>query len=133
MKGKILNGLLILTSLVGYLEWGAGNSTFLFKAEYEVLRKLFSDPLSAVHPFTLIPLLGQVLLLVTLFQKRPSPVLTLLGITGLFLLLGLICFIGMISLNAKIFGSTLPFIAISAVTIFTLWKTRKTRENLAVE
>lgn len=57
----------------------------------------------------------------------------MLGIVCLFLLIGLICFIGIISLNAKIFGSTLPFIAISAVTIFTLWKTHKMREDHAVE
>lgn len=32
MKRKILNGLAVLTSLVGYLEWGGGNSSFLFQA-----------------------------------------------------------------------------------------------------
>lgn len=109
MKSKILNGLLILTSLVGYLEWGAGNSSFLFQAEYEVLRKLFTDPLSAVHPFTLIPLLGQVLLLATMFQKKPSRWLTIIGIVCLSLLLLLMFLIGLISFNFKILLSTVPF------------------------
>ncbi|MCC7307834.1 MAG: hypothetical protein IT173_09715 [Acidobacteria bacterium] len=110
MKSKILNGLLILTSLVGYLEWGAGNSSFLFQAEYEVLRKLFTDPMSAVHPFTLIPLLGQVMLLATIFQKKPSRWLTIIGIVCLSLLLLLMFLIGLISFNFKILLSTVPFI-----------------------
>lgn len=110
MKQKFLNGLVIITSLFGYLEWGAGNSTFLFQAEWEVLRKLFSDPISAAHPFTLMPLMGQVLLLITLFQKEPSRLLTYIGIAGLSLLLLLMAFIGVISFNYKIFLSTIPFI-----------------------
>lgn len=117
MKQKILNGLTVLTSLFGYLEWGAGNSTFLFRAEWEVLRKLFSDPVSAAHPFTLLPLLGQVLLLVTLIQKEPSRWLTYIGIAGLGLLLLLMAFIGVISLNYKIFLSTIPFIATAILAI----------------
>lgn len=133
MKQRLLNLGIVLTSLIGYLEWGNGNASFLFEAEAEVLKKAFSDPLAALHPFTVIPLIGQAVLIFTLFQKRPSGVLTMLGIVCLFLLIGLICFIGIISLNAKIFGSTLPFIAISAVTIFTLWKTHKMREDHAVE
>lgn len=117
MKQKILNGLTVLTSLFGYLEWGEGNSTFLFRAEWEVLRKLFSDPVSAAHPFTLLPLLGQVLLLVTLFQREPSRWLTYIGIAGLGLLLLLMAFIGVISLNYKIFLSTIPFIATAILAI----------------
>lgn len=117
MKSKILNGLLILTSLGGYLEWGAGNSSFLFQAEYEVLRKLFTDPLSAVHPFTLIPLLGQVLLLATIFQKKPSRWLTITGIVCLSLLLLLMFLIGIISFNFKILLSTVPFIITAILAI----------------
>ncbi len=117
MKSKIINGLLILTSLVGYLEWGAGNSAFLFQAEYEVLRKLFTDPLSAVHPFTLIPLLGQVMLLATMFQKKPSRWLTIIGIVCLSLLLLLMFLIGIISFNFKILLSTVPFIITAILSI----------------
>ena len=117
MTQKILNALVVVTSLFGYLEWGEGNSTFLFRAEWEVLRKLFSDPVSAAHPFTLLPLLGQVLLLVTLFQREPSRWLTYIGIAGLGLLLLLMAFIGVISLNYKIFLSTIPFIATAILAI----------------
>ena len=80
MKSKILNLTLILTSLIGYLEWGQDMSMFLFQGELDVISKLFTDPLSVLHPFTLLPLLGQILLLITLFQKNPSKVLTYVGI-----------------------------------------------------
>ncbi len=122
MKKKILNGLAVLTSLFGYLEWGGGNGAFLFQAEWEVLRKLFSDPVSAAHPFTLLPLLGQVLLLVTLFQKGPSRWLTYIGIAGLSVLLLLMAFIGVIGLNYKIFLSTIPFVV---TAIFAIMEARK--------
>ncbi len=117
MKKKILNGLALLTSLFGYLEWGGGNGAFLFQAELEVLRKLFSDPVSAAHPFTLLPLLGQVLLLVTLLQKEPSKWLTIIGIASIGILLLLMAFIGVISFNLKILLSTIPFIATAILAI----------------
>ena len=112
MKAKFLNLLLIISSLFGYLEWGAGNKTFLFEGEYEVLSKLFTDPKSVVHPFTLLPLLGQILLL-----KNPSKTMTYVGIACLGVLLGLMFFIGIMALNFKILISTLPFLLISFYTI----------------
>lgn len=109
MKGKIINVLLIITSLLGYLEWGKGNSTFLFRAEYEVLAKLFKTPGSASHPFTLIPLLGQALLVITLFRQKPGKALSYTGMACIGLLLGFMFVISLISLNIKIPVSTLPF------------------------
>ncbi len=117
MKRKILNGLAVLTSLVGYLEWGGGNSSFLFQAEWEVLGKFVSDPVAAAHPFTLLPLLGQVLLLITLFQREPSRWLTYIGIACLSLLLVFMFLIGLLSLNFKILLSTIPFIVAAVLAI----------------
>lgn len=121
-KKKILNLLVVLTSLLGYLEWGPGNSAFLFQAEWEVLRRLFSEPLAVIHPFTLLPLLGQVLLFVTLFQQEASRPLTFIGIACLGVLLLLMVFIGAISLNYKIFLSTIPFIV---TAVFAIREARK--------
>ncbi len=122
MKSKILNACLVLTSLFGYLEWGADNRSFLFQAEWEVLRRLASEPLSVIHPFTLIPLLGQVLLLITIFQKEPSRWLTYIGIGSLSLLLLLMAFIGAISLNFKILLSTVPFFITAVLAIMAARK-----------
>ena len=121
-RRKILNGLAILSSLFGYLEWGGGNDAFLFQAEMEVLGKLVSDPVSAAHPITLLPLLGQVLLIVTLFQKEPSRLLTYLEIACLALLLVFMFLIGLLSLNLNIFLSTIPFLV---VAILAIMETRK--------
>ena len=122
VNGKILNVLLIITSLFGYLEWGKENSSFLFQAEGEILLKLFTDPVSAAHPFTLIPLFGQIILLITLFQKKPGKLLTLLGIAAIGILLVFMFAIGLMSLNVKILLSTLPFLIISVITILNFRK-----------
>lgn len=110
MKRKDLNLLLMITSLFGYLEWGTENKMFLFQGEWEVLVKLFQDPVAAAHPFTLMPLFGQILLLITLFQREPGKILTFIGLACLSLLLLFMFLIGILSLNFKILLSTIPFI-----------------------
>ena len=122
MKPKILNALLIVTSLLGYLEWSGDSYTFLFQAEAEILYKLFTNPSSVVHPFILLPLIGQILLLITLFQKSPSKILTYVSIAGLGLLLGFMFIIGLISLNYKIIISTISFLVVAVLTIINLRK-----------
>lgn len=117
MKHKLLNLGLVLTSLVGFLEWGEGNSTFLFEAEIDILLKLFTDPSSALHPFVVLPLFGQLLLILTLFQKQPGRTLTYLGIASIALLLVFMFAIGVMTMNLKIMFSTLPFIVTAILTI----------------
>lgn len=117
MNDRALNLSLLLVSLFGYLEWGKDNSSFLFEAEYEVVRLLLTDPVKAAHPFSLLPLLGQMLLLITLFQKKPGRGLTLTGIACIGLLLLFMFFIGIAGPNFKILASTLPFLILSGVAI----------------
>ncbi len=112
MKLKILNILLIITSLIGYLEWGGDNHIFLFQGESEIVYKLFTSPGSVIHPFILLPLIGQILLLITLFQKSPNRKITYISIAGLGLLLGFMFIIGLISFNVKILLSTIPFLIV---------------------
>ncbi|MBK8405076.1 MAG: hypothetical protein IPL25_13630 [Saprospiraceae bacterium] len=118
MKSKILNLLLIVTSLFGYLEWGGNNSILLFQAEADIISKLFTDPTSVIHPFILLPLVGQILLLVSVFQNKPSHLLTYIGIACLALLLGFMFVIGILGLNYKIIFSTLPFLVVAVTAIF---------------
>ncbi len=117
MKRKILNFLLIITSLFGYLEWGGNRHAFLFQAEAEVLSKIFTAPLSVLHPFTILPLTGQVILMVTLFQKTPGKTLTYTGIVSVGILLTLVFVIGLMSLNYKMIASAIPFIVVSVLSI----------------
>lgn len=113
MKSKILNFFLIFTSLLGYLEWGKNTYTFLFQAEFEILIKIFKDTKSVLHPFTILPLIGQLILIITLFQKTPSKILTYIGIVSLSVLLLFMFLIGLMSMNYKIIFSTIPFIVTS--------------------
>lgn len=127
MKAKLLNFLLFITSLIGYLEWGKDSSMFLFQAEAEVLRKLFTEPSSAVHPFTLIPLLGQVLLVTTLLQKQVNKIFTFISIFSIGILLLFMFFIGSLTLNYKILLSTIPFLAMAVYTIFYWRRMRRVK------
>jgi len=117
MKSKFLNLLVVLTSLFGYLEWGGNNHAFLFGAEAGILLKLFTSPASVSHPFVMLPLAGQLMLLISLFQKSPGKILTYSGIGCLAVLLLFMFAIGLLSLNMKVIFSTVPFIAVSIFTI----------------
>ena len=122
MKTKILAILLILTSLVGYLEWGGNNHLFLFQAEKDIILKLINDTASVMHPFVLLPLIGQIILALTLFIQKPSKYLTYIGMSCLGVLLMFMFMIGIISLNFKILLSSIPFLA---VAVYTVIYTRK--------
>jgi len=117
MKSKFYNVLLIATSLIGYLQWGGNHHLFLFQAEGEIVSKLFTDPASVLHPLTLLPMIGQLILVVTLFQKVPGRVLTYIGIGCLAILLGLMFVIGVMDLNYKILFSTLPFMVVAVLAV----------------
>ncbi len=117
MKKKLLNLGLILASLIGYTEWGTGNSTFLFTAEADVLIKMFTNASSVIHPFTVIPILGQLILLFTLFQREPGKLPTYIGLSALSLLIVFIFLIGIMSMNFKVLLSTAPFIALGIYTV----------------
>lgn len=110
MKLKLYIVLIIITSLLVYLEWGYHNNSFLFQAEKEVVINLITKPLDVIHPLTVLPLLGQIFLIITLFQKHPNRYLILTGIICLSILILFILIIGLIALKGKIVLSTLPFI-----------------------
>ncbi|MFN3794908.1 MAG: hypothetical protein ACK4RX_09615 [Chitinophagaceae bacterium] len=119
MRQKLLNLCVVLTSLFGYLQWGGGNSMFLLQAEREVFIKLFTNPAEALHPLTILPMLGQLILLITIFQKKPSVILTWIGIGALSSLLGLMLVIGLMGIHTKIIASVLPFFIVAIFTIRT--------------
>ncbi len=117
MKAKILNSFLLVTSLLGYLEWGGNNHLFLFQAEADILTKLITEPKSVLHPFVLLPIIGQVLLLISLFHKTPHKALTYIGIGCLGVLIAFMFIVGIMSLNYKIIISTIPFLVCAIYTI----------------
>jgi hypothetical protein len=117
VHAKTLNTLLLLASLIGYLEWSGNNHLFIFEAEREIILKLFTDTNSVIHPLIIIPMGGQILLVLTLFQKKANKIMTYLSIAMLGCLLYLMLFIGIFSFNYKIIISTLPFLFISIAIV----------------
>lgn len=109
---RILNLLLLLSFLIGYLEWGPKQHAFIFSAEYDVVRNAFKNPFSVIHPFILLPFTGQILLLITIFQKRPNRILTLTGLACLSILIFILIIAGLLTLNVKILLSVIPFLFI---------------------
>jgi hypothetical protein len=119
---KRLNLLLILSSLIGYLEWAGGNHGFLIQMEYGLL---FGDQQHAenfAHPIIMLPLAGQFILIYTLFQKTPSRFLSIVGLACLSVLMLLLTFIAIADTNWRIGISVLPFLIIGALVIRAHWK-----------
>ena len=123
-KQKLLNLLIIVSSLFGYLEWGGDNNAFLWEIEGEILSKIFTDPVSILHPLTILPMAGQILILISLFQKEAKPILVYIGIVCIGLLLGLMAVIGILDQNFKILLSTIPFLITSTLAIIQLRKSK---------
>ena len=116
---KVLNISLLLFFMIGYLEWGQSESTFIYHAELDVLSKMVSDPISVMHPLIIAPFAGQVLLLLTLFQQTPGRMMTLMGLACLGSLIIVLFLIGSMSLNFKMIASTLPFIITGILVLFS--------------
>ncbi len=107
---RISNICLFIAFLFGYLEWGKDHAVFIFQGEAEIFAKAKKDVTSVLHPFILLPFLGQLIILYTVFQPKISRLLSLTGLACLSLLILLLFIIGLITLNFKIAGSTLPFL-----------------------
>lgn len=100
----------VVTFFFCYLEWGVGQSAFLYEAAYQVFlhRESAGDNLS--HPFILLPLAGLLVLIYQAFQPVPSRRWVYLGLALPGLLVLFLMFIGAVSQNIKIVVSTLPFL-----------------------
>lgn len=107
---KILIAGILISSLFAYLEWGKGGHSFLFEVEYTVISKIFTKPIEVLHPLVIIPLIGQILLIISLFHKKPSKKLVITAIAALALLILIILVAGILSKNYKIALSVTPFL-----------------------
>ena len=117
MKNSQLKILLLISTFIGYLEWGTDQSSFIVQSEWEVLKKLPEDPLSLLHPFILLPVAGQLLLLFDIIKKNKDKKLSVIAIVLMSLLYLMILFIGLLDMNFKKILSALPFFILSFVII----------------
>ncbi len=122
---QILNILLLITSLFGYLEWGKNNHAFLYQVEYDLIFNRTGNTDSFTHPFVLIPMLGQLMIIISLFQKQPNKTLTITGMCFIGILLLFLFIIGALSMNTRIAGTALPFLVTAVLVLINYWKTRK--------
>lgn len=114
---KLLNFLLLISSFFGYLEWPPDNHGFIFQLETELFGKASTDIGSVIHPFILLPLAGQLLLLISLFQSPPRRWLILIAVLSIGILFLLFLLIGLLESNIRITGSTLPYLIISFLVL----------------
>lgn len=121
---RFLNVLLILAFLIVYLEWGKGNSVFLFQIEYDILFSGTGKWKSFIHPLIFAPFVGQLLLLITLFQKNPSSRLSTIAILLMGLLVFFIFAIGLFTLNGKIIMFSLPYVVLTVIYFYSTNKRR---------
>ncbi|MEN9346570.1 MAG: hypothetical protein RLZZ77_81 [Bacteroidota bacterium] len=113
---------IVLSSLIGYLQWGGNQSAFLFETEWLILSQLFIRPTDFAHPFILLPLLGQVLLIIHLFLAKTNKRLLYACIGALSTIMLMILLVGMMSLRGPIILSSLPFFFLCFWLIRTLRK-----------
>lgn len=116
---RILKLGILLSFLFCYLEWGKGNSEFIFQIEYEVFAKHASAE-SFFHPLILLPFAGQLFLIVSICISSSGKKLTITGIALLSSLVLMVILVGSLSLNYKILLSAFPFVLFSAIYIYII-------------
>lgn len=116
MKRRILLTLLLLSTLLGFLEWGE-NQKFIFEIEADIIGQIFNDPMSLLHPLIVLPFLGQILLIIQIIKKNWHKVLLYSSIAGMAIFFLTLLVVGIVSKNFKIAFSTLPFMFLTVMVI----------------
>lgn len=114
---------LLLSSLCVYLEWGGGNAMFIYEMEWQILSSKLRDLSSLIHPFVLLPLIGQLVLLMNIFTKRKDCILIYIGWACISLLMIMIMLAAVLSFNIKSLVSVIPFI------ICSVWALKKCKQK----
>jgi len=110
----------LVSFLFCYLEWGGGNSAFIYEAAYQIL-SLQGDVIGNFsHPAILIPFCGQLIFLYLLFSNSSSKRLAWIGWSMMAILVLLLLVIGLMGQNFRIVLSTLPFL-LSSWWLFRVW------------
>lgn len=118
-KIKILIFLLVISSFIGYLEWPGNNHGFLIVMQYEIIFGKYFNIKNFFHPAIFLPLIGELLLIINLFQAKPSKLLLLTGMVCLSVIMLIIFIVGIASLNIKVLASSIPFLVIAFIILKT--------------
>ncbi len=118
MKNRFLALTLLFTSLFGYLAWGNNQQAFLYQVEWDVISKLMNEPASVMHPLILLPLIGQLLLLISVFKRHPGKILLFTGLVCIGVLFLMMLLVGILSSNAKIILLASPYLIVALITVW---------------
>lgn len=124
-REKILVLVLLLSTALGYMEWGNGNHAFVLEAELEFFRQFVKNPTEIFSFIILLPLLGQVMMFIALFRKNKFNLTLLIAILFVSVLYLLIFLSGVLSLSPLIIFSTLPYFVLSGRVIHRIRAKRR--------
>ncbi|MCC7465055.1 MAG: hypothetical protein IT261_02235 [Saprospiraceae bacterium] len=113
--------LTVITFFFCYLEWGAGQSAFLYEAALQVFSQRESAGDNFSHPLISLPFLGLLVLIYQAFQPKPNRRWVYLGLALPAILVLLILLVGILSGNGKVLVSTLPFLASAVWAVRSYW------------
>ncbi|MBK9012914.1 MAG: hypothetical protein IPM82_01880 [Saprospiraceae bacterium] len=117
---------LFVSFLFCYLEW-ADQSAFVYEVAYMLLFEKSEKASSFAHPLVLLPFLGQVLVLISLFMPKPKKWMVITGMAMMGLLVLMLLMVGLLGRNWKISLATMPFL-VSAVWCVRLFSGKRVGE-----
>jgi hypothetical protein len=126
---RFLKIALFITFLICYLDFGHDGSGFIGQIEYLVIKNLNADISSLQNPLFILALIGQILILISVFNSNHSNGLIFLGIKLLGVIVLLILIFGIFLLNLKMIVSTIPFIVVVILYIVKVKSKRRSGSN----
>jgi len=108
---------LVLTFLICYVDFGHDGANFVGQLEYSLLKDIGGSFSSFQSPLFMLALIGQMLILFSMFSARSNKGLTITGLICLGIIVLLIFVSGLLTANLPVVLSTIPFIAVSAIYI----------------
>jgi hypothetical protein len=124
---------LFVTFLICYLDFGHDSSGFVGQIEYLVIKNLNAEISTLQNPLFILAFIGQILILISVFNSNHSNGLIFLGIKLLGVIVLLILIFGVFLLSVKMIVSTIPFISVLILYIVKAKSKRKGESNYQVE
>lgn len=127
LRKKKMTRILLIALLIAfnfcYMEWGGGNSAFIFQGQYTFFTGSFAQIISSLtHPIILVGLIGQGLLLYGILIENHRRKLVLGAVIGLALLVLFLLFVGILATNYKMVLSNLPFVALAGLYVYDYFR-----------
>jgi hypothetical protein len=110
---KFINAALLVSFSFLYLEWGKTQAHFMYEIAAIIFTKKAASFNTFTHPILVSILAGIIFILISLFSKKTGRVVNLIGVCLLGSFVLLLLLIGVLSQNAKIILSTLPYLCCS--------------------